>query len=313
MYDYVSLRFELPAQDAVGEAAIGASPAFEHCVERVDKQGWPVVKANYKNLRIEYKPGQHHGFVRGSLHAFAHGSNVGAFTATQVAAACSELAAALCLPANAFEVCRLEVGVNLALESSPSEFLGSLLSHKNKPFTALSPPAGVTHPLQWEACYGNYRPKFYDKGLYEAKQGRPLRSGQHLMRFEMKYTRAATMLEHSGRARLTLADLPAPDVWAAFSASLLKNWNLVNRRPIMDYQSLSFDDGLLLQSADNLAFWAAMKAHTSPSTYKRKRARLRELLADAAAKAGPHPYDTLVSMQVEALNDAPTPKGKAHI
>lgn len=304
MYDCVSLRFVLPVADAAGEAALGASPAFEHATEAVDSKGRPVVRSKYKNMRIDYGAESHTGWVRGSLHSFAQGSNAGAFTATDVTRACSELAAALCLPASAFEVHRLEVGVNLALQSSPSEFLGTLLSHKgSKPFTALSPPAGEAHPLQWEACYTTYRPKYYDKGKYEAKQGRPLKPGQHLLRFEVKYTRATKMLEDSGRARLTLADLPAPDVWAAFSASLLKNWQLTNRRPIMDYQNMSIDDGLLLQSADNLAFWAAMKAQTPASTYKRKKARLRKLIAAAAEKAGPHPYDTLVQMQVEALFD----------
>lgn len=314
MYDYVSLKFELPFGDATGEAALGASPAFEHGVEGVDSKGRPVVKAQYRNMRIEYGAERYTGWVRGSLHSFAQGSNIGAFTAIDVARACAELAAALCLPASAFEVRRLEVGVNLALQSSPSEFLGTLLSHKgSKPFTALSPPAGEARPLQWEACYTDYRPKFYDKGRYEARQGRPLKPGQHLLRFEVKYTRGTKMLKDSGRARLALADLPAPDVWAAFSAALLKNWNLTTRRPTVEYQDLNFDDSLLLQSAGDLAFWDAKKATTPPSTYKRKRARLRKLLAAAAANAGPHPYDTLVVMQVEALSNAPAPKEKAQI
>jgi hypothetical protein len=305
MYDYLSLRVELPAQNTKGEATLGASPAFERCLQGVDKQGWPVVRANYKNLRIEYKPGRYHGYVRGSLHSFLQGSNVGAFTVADVGRACSELAAALCLPAEAFEVRRMEVGVNLASQTSPREFLDSLVSHKQKPFTALSPPAGETHPLELEACYGSYRPKYYDKGRYEAKQGRPLLPGQHLMRFEVKFTRAVEAQKVAGRARLTLADLPASGVWAAFSNCLLKHWNLTTRRPKMDYRNMSFDDGLLLQSVDNLAFWEAMKAAASPSTYKRKRARLRQLLAAASKQAGPHPYDTLIVAQIETLNNRP--------
>jgi hypothetical protein len=303
MYDYVSLKFELPSPDSVGEATLAASPAFEAATGGEDAQGWQFIKAIYRGLRIEYKPGRHYGFVRGSLHSFAQGSNVGAFTAADVTRACSELAAALCLPTEAFEVRRMEVGVNLASQSSPREFLDSLLCHKQKPFTALSPPAGETHPLELEACYGSYRPKYYDKGRYEARQGRPLMPGQHLMRFEVKFTRAVEAQKVAGRARLTLADLQSPDVWAAFADCLLKHWNLTTRRPKMDYRNMSFDDGLLLQSVDNLAFWEAMKVTTSLSTYKRKRARLRRLLAAASEQAGPHPYDTLIGAQIEALSN----------
>ena len=301
MYDYLSLRFELPSPNTAGEVALAASPAFENCTESTDKQGWPLVRANYKNLRIEYKQGRYHGYVRGSLHTFLHGSNAGAFTAADVARACSELAAALNLPADVFEVRRLEVGVNLAVSKSPREFLESLIKHKNRAFTALSPPSGKTRPLEFEACYQTYRVKFYDKGEYSARQGKPLAAGQDILRFEVKFGKAVEAQKLTNRARLTLADLPAPDVWAAFAKHLLKQWNAVIRRPEMNPSNFTFDDGLLLQSADNSAFWDAYKATTPPSTYKRKKARLRKLLADVAEQVGPHPYDTLVVAQVEAL------------
>lgn len=55
-----------------------------------------------------------------------------------------------------------------------------------------------------------------------------------------------------------------------------------------------------------------MKSAPVP-TYKRKKVRLRELLAAATAKAGSHPYDTLVVKQVETLSNAPGPKVEAQI
>jgi hypothetical protein len=305
MYDYISFRFELPAATFEREQSLGHAPAFADAVEEVDKHGRYKVRALYKGLRIEYYPGQHYGYVRGSLHTFAQNSNVGAFTAPAVARACDELATALDLPQEALVVRRMEVGVNLASNDSPREFLATLVSHKASRFAALSPPAGIVRPMEYEACHANYRLKYYDKGAYLARQGQPLRAGCHLLRFEVKFTRAVEIEKLVGRPRLTLADLPDPDVWGIFAAHLIKQWNTTTRRHKMNYSGLDIDDALLLRSANDTDLWEAMKATTPPSTYKRRKRKLKLLCERNEAQEGPHPYDTLIRAQVAAL--APVP------
>jgi hypothetical protein len=252
---------------------------------------------------VEYWPEQHWGQVRGSLHTFSHGpnSNGGVFTATDVARACTELGEALNLPPSALVVRKLEAGVNLNVSTPPREFLEKLHHHKGSPFSPTPPPSGVARPLEYAAYHASYRLKFYDKGTYLARQGHPLPKGRHLLRFEVVFTRARNLLQLTGRPRLTLADLPAPDVMAAIAAQLHKQWHLSTRHTPMNYDNLSFSDATLLRAGSDLNFWKETQKTTPASTYKRNKARYKKLSQEAASYAGPDPYDQLLPSHLDAL------------
>jgi hypothetical protein len=309
VYDNLHLRFELAPPYKEAEEALARAPAFAATTGEPDELG--RVRVQFHGLRIEYWPGQHWGQVRGSLHTFAHGpnSNGGLFAASEVARACTELAAALNLPPSALVVRKLEAGVNLNVPTPPRRFLEQLHHHKNSPFLPTPPPPGVARPLEYAAYHASYRLKFYDKGTYLARQGQPLPKGRHLLRFEMVFTRARNLLKLTGRSRLTLADLPAPDVMATLAAHLHQHWHLSTRHLEMNCTNLSCADVTLLFAAENPRYWEATRAAAPPATYRRYKARYRKLHKQAVEREGAHPYDLLLPKHLEAL----LPQGQSNM
>ncbi|MBC6613002.1 hypothetical protein H8B15_18920 [Hymenobacter sp. BT507] len=118
------LHFTLPNPGPTAEQALADAPAFAGATGEPDARG--RIRHTYRGLRLEYRPGQYKGRVRGSLHTFAQGNNLGTFTAADVARAVAELAEALAIPPEALLVKWLEVGVNLTVPTAPRPFLEQL-------------------------------------------------------------------------------------------------------------------------------------------------------------------------------------------
>lgn len=300
MYDNLNARSSLPDEEA--EKALALSPAFAGHDGEPNAKGW--LTTEYRGLRISYKRENRMVRIRGSLHTFHHGHNMGQFSAAQVRQACIELAAAVGLAPEALQIVGLEAGVNLPSTVSPRPFLENLAGHKRSPFTAIKPPKGSTRPLEYGAFHGDYWVKAYDKGGYSRLQGRPLPSTAppHLLRFEVVYTRARPLLHLTRLAVLTLADLPKSEVMAAIKDNILAHWNATEHRHQIqesDFTGLNFSDGLLLLAANNALFWKAMKKQSkSDSTYKRKQKRLKELLSQQVTV---NPYTDTLHQQLASM------------
>lgn len=300
MYDYLNLHFTLPQPVQEYEAALAESLAFTGSHGQIDEQG--RILAEYRGLRIEYRPGEYRGRVRGSLHTFAQGSNVGVFAATEVTRACAELASSLSLPPEFFVVKQLEVGVNLAVPTSPRPFLETLLSHKKSHFYPVPPPAGCLRPLEYLAPHMDYKLKYYDKGAYTRRQGKPLPVGcSDLLRFEVVFTRARAVQQLAGLETVTLADLSKPKMLNAAASCLQQRWQETIRRVPLDYSELPISHASLLHSGSDLSWWDAVRPYTPASTYKSKRMLFLRLQKNATKQAGPHPYDLLLPECLQAL------------
>ncbi|ALW84163.1 hypothetical protein AUC43_03045 [Hymenobacter sedentarius] len=249
---------------------------------------------------MKYDPAAGFLQIRGSLHTFAHGHNLGTFTAAEARAACAELAGVLDVPPERPTVHRLEVGLNMPVAFSPRQFIESLASHKNRPFVALTPPPKASRPLLYGAHHSDYRVKFYDKGAYSRLQGRhlPDTAAPHLLRYEVVFERQRPMLTVTGLSTLTLADLPRPPVIAAFANHLRTHWNLTQRRQHMNYADLSLSDAALLHAATDVAFWEIMRATQPRSTYARNKARATALLRE---RTEPHPYDAVFARELASI------------
>ncbi|UOG76819.1 hypothetical protein MTX78_09510 [Hymenobacter tibetensis] len=312
MYDSLNARSTLPDEEA--EQHLARSPAFLDNDGATDAKGW--VRVQRRGMRIDYKPDSRELRVRGSLQTFAQGHNLGTFTAPQVHQACTDLAAYVGLPPDSLRIVGLEAGVNIPVATSPRPFLESLASHKTAPFAATKPPHGATRPLEYGAYHSDYWVKVYDKGKYSQLQGRslPATGPPHLARYEVVYRRARPLVQLTGLAQLTLADLPKPEVLAVVLADIQRHWNLIQHRHHMqdsDFDGLTFSEAALLAVADNTAFWEAMRKKQAPSTYKRNRARAKELLAQ---RAEVNPYDDALNKELARL-EVPelSPKAKAQI
>lgn len=309
VYDNLHLRFRLPEPAHEFEAALAESPAFAGSDGQTDDRG--RIRVQYRGMRIEYVPGEYRGQVRGSLHTFAQGSNVGMFGAAEAAQAAEDLAASLALPPEVFVTHKLEAGVNIAVPSSPRPFLETLSHHKKSPFYPLVPPAGHLRPLEYVAVHLNYRLKYYDKGAYAARQGVPLPVGcPNLLRFEVVFTRARNLNKLTGRTNVTLLDLAAPDVLKSVASYVHDQWKQTVRRVPVDYSNLPIAHASLLRAGADLNWWEAVRPGTPRSTFKSTQARYRQLQARVKRREEPHPYDILLAEHMRALcpNELPLTK-----
>jgi len=298
MFDDTTLHLTLPGNDPGAEQRLANSVAFADSDGQPDGRG--RIRAAHRGQRLKYDPAIGVLKIRGSLHTFAHGHNLGTFTAAEARAACAELAGVLDVPPERLTVHRLEVGLNLPLADSPRQFLESLASHKGRPFVALTPPPKASRPLLYGAHHSEYRVKAYDKGLYSRLQGRcpPNTVAPHLLRFEVVFERQRPMLAVTGLSTLTLADLPRPQVMAAFAKHLQTQWNVTQRRQYMNYADLSLSDAALLHAATDVAFWEIMRATQPRNTYARNKARATALLRE---RTEPHPYDSVFARELASI------------
>ena len=300
MFDRVAIHLKLPSNDPGAEPRLARSVAFAEADDELDKRG--RVRASHRGFRFRYA----NGFLQawGSLHTFAHGHNLGIFTATNVRAAILEFAGALDVPPEKLTIHGLEVGVNLPVAESPRLFLESLASHKGSPFAALKPPAGAARPLEYGAHHSEYRLKYYNKGIYSRRKGRflPDTVAPHLLRYEVVFECLRPMRKITGLAELTLADLPRPPIMAAFANQLRFHWSATKRHQILDYDDLSLAEAALLHAAADPAFWQAMRASQARSTYDRNKAKATALLRQRTA---PHPYDAVFARELERLLQLP--------
>lgn len=303
MYDNLNARSTLPDEEA--EQHLARSPAFIDNDGATDAKGW--VRMQRRGMRIDYKPDSRELRLRGSLQTFSQGHNLGIFTASQVRQACTDLAAYVNLPLDSLRNLGLEAGVNIPVDTTPQPFLQSLASHKKAPFTATKPPYGATRPLEYGAYHGDYWVKLYDKGKYSQLQGRPLPTNgpPHLARYEIVYRRARPLLRLTGLEVLTMADLPKPEVMAAILADIQTHWHLIQHQYHMqesDFDGLTFSEAALLVVADNTGFWEAMRKKQPASTYKRNRARAKQLLAQRTEVT---PYDKALAQELARLEVVP--------
>ena len=302
MYDNTTLHLTLPGNGPGAEQRLANSAAFADYDGQPDGRG--RIRAAHRGLRLKYDPATGFLQVRGSLHTFAHGHNLGTFTAAEARAACAELAGVLDAPPERLTVHRLEVGLNLPVADSPRQFLESLSSHKGRPFAALTPPPKASRPLLYGAHHSEYRIKLYDKGAYSRLQGRhpPNTAAPHLLRCEVVFEKQRPMLTVTGLPTLTLADLPRPPVMAAFANHLHTHWNAIQRRQNMNYADLSLSDAALLHAATDVAFWEIMRATQARNTYARNKARATALLRE---RTEPHPYDAVFARELASITQLP--------
>ena len=298
MYDNTGLRIALPGNDPSAEQRLARSVAFAGTDGLPDKRG--RIRADHRGMRLEYIPESRVLLLRGSLHTFVHGDNLGHFAPSEVAAACAELAQVVDMPADQLTVNWLEVGLNLPVADSPRSFLESLASHKSSPFTARDPPTWASRPFEYNAHHGAYRVKYYDKGTYSRRQGRhlPPNAAPHLLRYELVYKQKRPIATVTGLPAPTLADLPRPPVMAAFAAQLRIHWSKTKRRDYLNYADLPLANAALLHTATDAAFWRLMQASQPRTTYARNKGRATALLEE---RTGAHPYDAVFYREVERL------------
>ena len=303
VYDNVHLRFRPLESTPDGEQALLAAPAF--ATQCGGGRASLSTQRELRNLRVKYWPGQYQGTIRGSLHSFSKGNNLVRLSLSDIRAAVAEIAYAFNLPASHFEVYRLEGGFNLPTPDDPQSFLKSLGIHKGVPFIPCYPPTGFRDPLQYVALHSDYAIKLYNKGIYQGRKARRLGIVGSLLRFEVKLMRMRPFQQYLAPglvSTLTLDDLVSPIILESMATYLTSHWRAIERFVPIDYdQAESVMEKAILVAGRDSEFWASVKRTNSPSTYKRARATYREQVASQSQLQERHPYEDLLSEEVEAF------------
>jgi len=122
----------------------------------------------------------------------------------------------------------------------------------------------------------------------------------HLLRLEAVYLRARALLLPGLPAPLTLADLPSPGTLAIFPQHLRRLWLEVQHRIAMEFPpDLTPNEAALLVAGALPEYWDAIRPTAAPATYKRARARYKELREVQAQHHGPHPVTPLLEAELQ--------------
>ena len=122
----------------------------------------------------------------------------------------------------------------------------------------------------------------------------------HLLRLEAVYLRARALLLPGLPGPLTLAHLPAPATLAIFAQHLRRLWAQVQHRAAMEFPpDLTPNEAALLVAGALPEYWDAIRPGAAPATYKRARARYRELCAAQAQHIGPHPVTPILEAALQ--------------
>ncbi|OGX84346.1 hypothetical protein BEN47_03005 [Hymenobacter lapidarius] len=122
----------------------------------------------------------------------------------------------------------------------------------------------------------------------------------HLLRLEAVYLRARALILPGLPGPLTLADLPAPGTLAIFAQHLRRLWLEVQHRAVMEFPpNLTPNEAALLVAGAMPEYWNAIRPTAAPATYKRARAKYRELRAAQTQHAGPHPLTPLLEAELQ--------------
>jgi hypothetical protein len=299
MFDEMRFRINLPFQDQAAMEMAENSRFFQQLTGECDEKGF--MQCLYRGMRLKYSPQTGKGWVKGSLHTFSKGDNNSLFSAQEASLACSELATELGIPAQSLVLHALEIGLNLFSTQVPTQFLDSLLHHKNSQFYTLRPPRGCVRPMEFVATHAEYSIKFYDKAAYARKKRNPVPHDRQLLRFEVQYHCTRQLRKVTGLEQVTLADLANPAVLEAFASELRKHWQLSQRRIQPTYLGLNIRQGLLLHAANNPGVWRGTRARTPKSTHQHHRKIARELYRKAVQKAGPHLFDLLFEQTLDIM------------
>ena len=117
----------------------------------------------------------------------------------------------------------------------------------------------------------------------------------HLLRLEAVYLRARALLLPGLPGPLSLAHLPDPATLAIFAQQLRRLWAETQHRAAMEFPpDLTPNEAALLVAGALPEYWDAIRPGAAPATYKRARARYRELREAQAQHTGPHPVTPLL-------------------
>ncbi|SMC00657.1 hypothetical protein SAMN00120144_4324 [Hymenobacter roseosalivarius DSM 11622] len=261
--------------------AVLASDAFASWDGVLNEKGCAQVR-DYRGVRLNLYPEQGILRMEVTLPTFAYGHNTQLLELATMQTIVPELARAVGLPAERFDLVGLEMSIDTDLPVSPRPFLESLIHHKQSIFCAVKPPAGVARPLEYYATHADYGVKFYDKGAWAARHDNPLPAGLYRLRYELVLKRARAIQAMLDCEHVTLADLATPALYIAAAAALQSHWEQVVRDKPLDFTGLRPKDAALLYSGSSPKYWRGLKEARVPSiTIKRHKAKFKQLLSES--------------------------------
>jgi len=257
-------------------------------------------RGNWKGHRITVKEVSQGGTnnyylsIDGSLHKSAQGgANFAPFTFYDCCREIVRLCEELHIDAKNAVLKVLEFGVNIPVPFPAYTFLQNhLISHKGETFSKYNPDRRG-RCLGYHCEHIEYSVKIYDKGLQNDLT-------DHLMRFELRYTRLRQLKRLGIRY---LHDLTRPEILPGLEKLLMTAWENV----------LLYDDGVedakditplqreILRDANNPKYWEKLKGEDI-ARFNRYRRVYRSLVAEYG-KGYHEDIKRLISLQWKALTE----------
>jgi len=190
-------------------------------------------QSNIEKLIIRIRGNQL--ILKNSIHKFYKGNNYSDFHLSEFQSAISLLSELLGFDLLEAEVKKIEYGCNIPVEK-PENIYNGLIGYQRGYFNPMLDNAREYGKKQYST---DYNIKLYDKQFEVAKHnGTKINP---LARFE-KEIKNMRYLRKMGIAVYSVNDLLKKEIWQALKNDLVRTFDRINKKPVVDFRCLSLDE-----------------------------------------------------------------------
>jgi hypothetical protein len=282
MYDYLSIEIDNTAPDVFlnNPCLVFHKEVDRHNEHIPNRQGNYIQTAYLSDslqLVHEYRPRTNKNIIKlkGSFHKHAQtNTNYGNYTLTDFERTANELSELLQINTILLRVRCFEFGVNINPSHDTNEVLNAIICHRGNEY-------------EKRTYNGNGYLKRFVNAQYEIKiynKSKQYNLSANILRYEIKVLKMDFVNKKLQRPINTVPDLLNPEVIAGLSNILI---NSIDNLYMYDYrinpkQIKSNRDKHTLIECINPAFWELYRGTHTPTGYKKKVKRFRELVRNYA-------------------------------
>jgi hypothetical protein len=249
-------------------------------------------KAIHRNLLIKIYREEIE--ITNSLTVYKHGHNAFNLMFSESLKVIKEITKMLNVNPEGMFLKKLAIGFNLQTDVSPLDIINNYQKH------------GAKHlfPMQWGGkVYGgkfihvHSEFKAYDKGWEQLKHYRRKLNVTNLLRLEI-VLKNVKIPKQIG----TLKDLMNKDNWHLLFKLFIKEYDLITKKPIIDFSSLSPNKMAIQIAKEDPRYWESMKKRNK-ETYKKSWMRYKKELLQYDNTIHNKIKDSIIDQFEELIND----------
>jgi hypothetical protein len=222
-------------------------------------------QGKFKNCNIKIKGAEL--IIENSIHKLLHGNNYSLMTYSDLVEITNMLLDYFELSETEMYVRGFEFGLNIPVDMPAIDLIKNFHSYKKQEFCILK-RKGTLYGKK--ALLDEYNVKVYDKSL-QVYKCENIKLNKNILRIELD-------LNHKRKRHgiLTVKDMVDPKKLELLYNDLIKAYSEINKKPMLNHNSIPKKQFELLYAGDNPDYWKAKKA-IDPKNHETQRRNFRQL------------------------------------